>query len=176
MHFFLFKVSKNCQNLLYDHPIKYDQKQHITSAFYQIFQSKVQYPDAEKLSHKRYLPNAFLCHFQRQWLSLCALDILTKFFKRYVDDVCIMFHCQSHLNDFVNYMNTKHPNVKFTSAFAKNDYFSFLDARITRNNNQLVSSVFRNFRSCFSCHIQILFRLHFNSSFLFLLFFICKIS
>ena len=148
----------------------------MTSAFYQIFQSKVQYPDAEKLSHKRYLPNAFLCHFQRQWLSLCALDILTKFFKRYVDDVCIMFHCQSHLNDFVNYMNTKHPNVKFTSAFAKNDYFSFLDARITRNNNQLVSSVFRNFRSCFSFHIQILFRLHFNSSFLFLLFFICKIS
>ena len=59
-------------------------------------------------------------------------DILPKVFKRYVDDIFVMFHCQSHLKDFVNYMNTKHPNIKFTSGF-----------KITRRNNQLVTSVFR---------------------------------
>ena len=64
-------------------------------------------------------------------------------FKRYVDDIFIMFHCQSHLKDFVNYMNTKHPNIKFTSGFEENDFFSFLDVKITRRNNQLVTSVFR---------------------------------
>ena len=33
------------------------------------------------------LPNAFLCHFEKQWLSEWALDILPKIFKRYIDDV-----------------------------------------------------------------------------------------
>ena len=39
-------------------------------------------------------------------------------------------------------MNTKHPNIKFTSEFEENDSFSFLDVKITRRNNQLVTSVF----------------------------------
>ena len=52
-----------------------------------------------------------------------------------------MFLCQSHLKDFVNYMNTKHANIKFSSEFEEND--SFLDVKITRGNNQLVTSVFR---------------------------------
>ena len=52
------------------------------------------------------LANAFLCHFETQWLSERASDILPKIFKTYVDDIFAMFLCQSHLNDLVNYMNT----------------------------------------------------------------------
>ena len=89
------------------------------------------------------LANAFLCHFEKQWLSECPPDFLPKVFKRYVDDIFVMFLCQSHLKDFVNYMNTKHPNIKFTSEFEQNDIFSFLDVKITRSNNQLITSVFR---------------------------------
>ena len=55
----------------------------------------------------------------------------------------VMFLCQSHLKDFVNYMNIKHPNIKFTSEFKENDFFFFSDVKITRRNNQLVTSVFR---------------------------------
>ena len=54
-----------------------------------------------------------------------------------------MFLYQSHLKDFVSYMNTKHPNIKFTSEFEHNDFFSFLDVKITGSNNQLFTSVFR---------------------------------
>ena len=89
------------------------------------------------------LAYVFLCRFEKQWLSECPPDILPKVFKRYVDDIFGMFLCQSHLKDFVNYMNTKHPNIKFTSEFEENDSFSFLDVKITRRNNQLVTSVFR---------------------------------
>ena len=42
----------------------------------------------------------------------------------------------------MNYINTKHPNIKFTSEFEENDSFSFLDVKITRRNNRLVTSVF----------------------------------
>ena len=89
------------------------------------------------------LANAFLCHFEKQWLSECPPDFLPKVFKRYVDDIFVMFLCQSHLKDFVNYMNTKHPNIKFTSEFEQNDLFSFLDVKITCSNNHLITSVFR---------------------------------
>ena len=89
------------------------------------------------------LANAFLCHFEKQWLSECLPDFLPKVFKRYVDDIFVMFLCQSHLKDFVNYMNTKRPKIKFTSEFVKNDFLSFLDVKITRSNNQLITSVFR---------------------------------
>ena len=63
-----------------------------------------------------------------------------------------MFLCQTHLKDFVNYMNTKHPNIKFASEFEENDSLSFLDVKITRRNNQLVTSVFRKatFSSAFT--------------------------
>ena len=70
-------------------------------------------------------------------------DILPKVFKRYVDDIFVMFLCQPQIKTFVNYMNTEHPNIKFTSEFEENDSFSFLDVKITRRNNQLVTSVFR---------------------------------
>ena len=89
------------------------------------------------------LANVFLCHSEKQWLSECPPDILPKVFKRYVDDIFVMFLCQSHLKDFVNYMNTKHPNIKFTSECEENDFFSFLDVKITRRNNHLITSVFR---------------------------------
>ena len=60
------------------------------------------------------LGNAFLCHFEKQWLSEYAPDILPKAFKRYADDIFVMFLCQSHLKDFLNYINNTHPNIKFT--------------------------------------------------------------
>ena len=63
----------------------------------------------------RILVNTFLRHFEKQWLSECPPDILPKVFKRYIDDIFVMFLCQPHLKDFVNYMDTKHPNIKFTS-------------------------------------------------------------
>ena len=78
------------------------------------------------------LANSFLCHFEKQWLSECPPDILPKVFKRYVDYMFVMFLCQLHLKDFVNYMNTTHPNIKFTSEFEENYSFSFLEFKITR--------------------------------------------
>ena len=86
--------------------------------------------------------NAFLCHFEKKALSECPPDILTKVFKRYVDEIFVKFLFQSHLKDFVNYMNSKHPNIKLTLEFEENDSFCFLNVKITRRNNQLVTSVF----------------------------------
>ena len=40
-------------------------------------------------------------------------------------------------------MNTKHPNIKFTSEHEHNNSFSFLDVKICRENNKLTTSVYK---------------------------------
>ena len=80
--------------------------------------------------------NAFSCHFEKQWLSECALDNLSKVFETCADDIFVMFLFHLHLNDFVSYLNTKHTNIKFSSEFEKNDIFAFIDVKITRSKSQ----------------------------------------
>ena len=54
-----------------------------------------------------------------------------------------MFLSQTHLNNFVNYMNIKQPNIKYNLEFKINNSFSFLDVKVTLTANQLVTSVFQ---------------------------------
>ena len=58
------------------------------------------------------LANAFLCYFEKQWLSECPPPLI--FYPKslkdiHVDDNFVIFHRQSHLKDFVNYINTQTP-------------------------------------------------------------------
>ena len=81
--------------------------------------------------------------------------------KWYVDDVFVMFLCQAHLDNFVNYMNIKQPNIKFNLEFKINIYFYFLDVKVTRTNNQLATSVFqRQHLVVFLPTLEVLYLLH----------------
>ena len=60
--------------------------------------------------------------FEKQWLSACAPDILTRDMLT-KDEISLMSLFQSHLNDLVSYVNTKHQSITFTSKFEKNDSF-----------------------------------------------------
>ena len=87
--------------------------------------------------------NAFLCHFEKRWLSECPADLLLSIYKRYVDDIFVTFNSYAQLIKFVDYMNHQHPNIKFTFEVEKNNNFSFLDVKICRENIKFITSVFR---------------------------------
>jgi len=89
------------------------------------------------------LANAFLCHFEKNWLENCPLEFRPKFYKRYVDDIFVLFSSQDEVKKCVNYMNDLHPNIKFTYDIEKDHTFSFLDVKITRENNHFSTSVYR---------------------------------
>ena len=65
----------------------------------------------------------------------------------YTEGVLMMFlfffSSKKHLQPFVDYMNNQHRCVKFTSKTEQNNTFSFLDINITRQNNQLKTSLYR---------------------------------
>ena len=64
-------------------------------------------------------------------------------YKRYVDDIFVLFKSKEHLRLFVNYTNSKYRNIKFTFETEDSNNFSFLDVKITRQNKRFVTSIFR---------------------------------
>ena len=54
------------------------------------------------------LANAFLCHHEKRWLSDCPSHFKPVVYKRFVDDIFVLFRSKDHLPLFLNYMNKKH--------------------------------------------------------------------
>ena len=96
------------------------------------------------------LANTFLRHYEKEWLDSCPIKFKPKLYKTYVDDIFLMFRSRDHLKKFVDYMNTKHPNIRFTFEIKDQNNFSFLDIKIIRNTEKKAfeASVYR--KSAFS--------------------------
>ena len=96
------------------------------------------------------LANVFLCHDEKEWLDSCPIEFKPELNQRYVDDIFVMFRYRDHVKKFVDYMNTKHPNIGFTFEIEDQNSFSFLDIKVIRNTekNSFETSVYR--KSTFS--------------------------
>ena len=84
------------------------------------------------------LANAFLCYYEKEWLDSCPIEFKPKLYKRYVDNTFAMFQARDHVKKFVDYMNKKHLNIRFTFTFEVEDQnsFSLLDIKIIRNTEK----------------------------------------
>lgn len=89
------------------------------------------------------LANTFLCFNERKWLSDCPLSFKPVFYRRYVDDCFLLFKESDHVVKFLDYLNSKHPNIKFTVEIENNNLLSFLDIQLTNCGNYLGTSVYR---------------------------------
>ena len=78
--------------------------------------------------------------------------------KCYKDVINVPFWSGNHVKKFVDYMNTKHPNIRFTFEIEDQNRFSFLDIKIIKNTEKksfetsvyrksTFSDVFTNFKS-----------------------------
>ena len=59
------------------------------------------------------LSNAFFCHHEAKWLNDCPNIFKGVFYKRYVDDIFVLFKRPEHVKPFVDYMNSEHKNIIF---------------------------------------------------------------
>ena len=89
------------------------------------------------------LVNGFLYHYEKIWLNKCSSQFKPVVFRRYVNDIFVLFKSKEHLKLFVNYMNSKHKNIKLTFETEDSNNFSFLDVKITSKNKRFVTSIFR---------------------------------
>ena len=89
------------------------------------------------------LANAFMCYWEDKWLSDCPTSFKPLVYRRYVDDIFLVFSTPDHPNLFLEYLNSKHPNIKFTCELEENNCLPFLDVKITRTPSNFTTSVYR---------------------------------
>ena len=85
----------------------------------------------------------FLVYYGNTWLDKCPFRFKPKYYRRYVDDIFLMFEKKNHLKKFLKYMNSRHQNIKFTFEEEQNNTITFLDISITRVGNELQTSLFQ---------------------------------
>ena len=86
--------------------------------------------------------NAFLCHLEKHGLSDCPQSFCPKIFKRYVHNIFFTFKSHEQSKKFVEYMNTKHQNIKFIFKILIQQFF-FIPGNQWCENDKLTNSVFR---------------------------------
>ena len=87
------------------------------------------------------LANIFMCNFEEKWVA--DGDSRPSIWLRYVDDTFALFDNVASATRFLEYLNTRHPNIKFPIEFEENHEIPFLDVRIKRNLNTFSATVHR---------------------------------
>ena len=59
------------------------------------------------------LVNVFPCHYKIIWLNECPPQFKLLIYRRYADNIFVLFYYKKHLKLFVNCMNSKY-NIKLT--------------------------------------------------------------
>ena len=72
---------------------------------------------------------------EAKWLNEFNLN-KPKFYLRYVDDIPAAFDNEQDSLNFLNFLNNRHPNIKFTIEKQVNHSIAFLDEFISGIKNQ----------------------------------------
>ena len=89
------------------------------------------------------LANLFLAYHEENWLNDCPIQFKPTYYRRYVDDIFLMFQERSHVKKFLRYMNSRHTNMNFTVEEEVDNSLPFLDIKITREGGKLTTSIYR---------------------------------
>ena len=81
------------------------------------------------------LANIFMGFHESKWLNEYNLN-KPKFYLRYVDDILAAFDNKQDSLNFLNLLNNRHPNIKFTIEKQINNFITFLDVFISGINNE----------------------------------------
>ena len=73
--------------------------------------------------------------YESKWLNEYNLN-KPKLYLRYVDDILAAFEKEQDSLNFLNFLNNKHPNIKFTIEKQVNHSMTFLDLFISSIDNQ----------------------------------------
>ena len=89
------------------------------------------------------LANLFMGHHEGNWIDKYS-ETKPIFYKRFVDDIFCLFKTETEATNFLNYLNSQHPNIKFTDEKEMLGKLPFLDIHIDKNNEgNFLTSVYR---------------------------------
>ena len=83
-----------------------------------------------------------MCSFERKWLKECPHSLKPVFYRRYVDDIFVLFSSLDQAEKFKKYLSSKHPNTNFSLEKENDGHLSFLDINIFREKEKFVTNVY----------------------------------
>ena len=86
------------------------------------------------------LANILMIFYEKQWLkkfNFCKVLL----YRRYIDDIICLFNCEVDAMKIFDYLNSKHPNIKFTFEKQSSGKFTFLDILISNENDNFCRTV-----------------------------------
>ena len=89
------------------------------------------------------LANEFLIYGEKNCLDNCPLEYRPLYYRRYVDDIFVLFNSAEHLKRFHSYLNSRHFNIYFSIENEKDNGMSFLEVNIIREKDKFTTSVYR---------------------------------
>ena len=84
-----------------------------------------------------------LCYHETTWLKNCPKSFKPVYDKRYVNDIFVLFEKPVQVLWFVNYMNKRHKDIKFSFETEKDNSFSFLNVTICREKEKFYNKCFQ---------------------------------
>lgn len=83
-------------------------------------------------------------HLNLQFLGCGQFDSFSiKLFIRYVDDTLVVFNNPGDADRFISYLNSLHPNMKFTMEHEVLDRLAFLDLLLIKDDDKVEITVYR---------------------------------
>ena len=89
------------------------------------------------------LANVFLSYYEKNWLNNCPQGFKPVFYRRYVDDIFLLFKSNDHLKYFQDFLNSCHINMSFSMETEKENKLSFLDVEVIREQGKFTTTVYR---------------------------------
>ena len=87
------------------------------------------------------LASIFLMNFEKAFSN--NSNFMPRIYKRYVDDTFMVFENSDHIDQFLDFVNSLHPNIKFTYEKEINNRLSFLDVLIHKTSSKFQTSTFK---------------------------------
>ena len=89
----------------------------------------------------RVLASLFMGYHEKKWLQeFNKRKVLM--YKRYADEIFCIFGNEKNAENFFEFLNCRHKNIKFTIEKESNKYLSLLDILTKNEGNRLSTSVF----------------------------------
>ena len=83
------------------------------------------------------LADSFLCYPEKRRLHKCPEEFKSGFYRRYVDNMFVLFRKEEQLKLFLNHFSSCHENIKFTSKKEISNKLSFVDMKYQETKNSL---------------------------------------
>ena len=88
------------------------------------------------------IANAFFACFEENWLQNYPSDFKPHYYRRYANNIFVLFPSQEQLEAFRNFLNGRHAIMSFTIENGKQNRMSFLDVQIIGEDKTFTASIY----------------------------------